>query len=435
MKIVEELTRIEGEGRLVLWIDKDGIVRDVEVFIKEPRRFFERLIRGLHYSQVPDLVSRICGLCGVSYLLGSIRALESCLGLTVPIEAEVLRDIVHLSERIKSHVIHIAYMNIPVILGVESFIDIKRLYPQLFSQLSRALLVTSRLVKNVMGRFHNTPSIRLGGVYIDLDKLVDMREMLRDELAPLITSIFRWVVEHSVESSVVKDDLLTCTVSSRVYPGSSRRVIIGERVFDAAEFYENIVTKWMKPGDNSYRFKVNDRAFLVGPLARFNKYSEFLAGETKDLIRALGVPMRISDPRRSVLARLVEILDAVFRILHVIDDPRSEIHYNTRSDDENSNGYCYHVIEAPRGVLYQGFRLDDKGYVVDTNIVTPTAQNLELIEEFTRSLVKGLHLDYAVRIAREAIISFDPCTSCSVHVASLDSNVTSLTQTQGFRVS
>ncbi|MEY3284804.1 MAG: hypothetical protein RIR86_2817, partial [Acidobacteriota bacterium] len=69
------LARVEGEGALQLRV-KGNEVTDVQLQIFEPPRFFEALLRGRSYHEVPDITARICGICPIAYQMGSIQAME-----------------------------------------------------------------------------------------------------------------------------------------------------------------------------------------------------------------------------------------------------------------------------------------------------------------------------------------------------------------------
>ncbi len=77
---VEALTRVEGEGGLIIEV-RDGEVADVRLRIFEPPRFFEGFLRGRAYSEPPDITARICGICPVAYQMSACQAIESALGV------------------------------------------------------------------------------------------------------------------------------------------------------------------------------------------------------------------------------------------------------------------------------------------------------------------------------------------------------------------
>src|SRR6266550_785020 len=80
---VDYLARVEGEGALYVKIKGDKVA-DVKLKIIEPPRFFEAFLRGRAYSEVPDIVARICGICPVAYQTSAMAALEDACGIAVP---------------------------------------------------------------------------------------------------------------------------------------------------------------------------------------------------------------------------------------------------------------------------------------------------------------------------------------------------------------
>ena len=82
MKInVHYIARVEGEGSVKFEI-RDGKLRNLRLNIWEPPRFFEGFLVGRKYDEVPDIVSRICGICPVSHMTTSINALEKAMGIS-----------------------------------------------------------------------------------------------------------------------------------------------------------------------------------------------------------------------------------------------------------------------------------------------------------------------------------------------------------------
>ena len=78
---VDYLARVEGEGGVRITFD-GTTVRDVELRIFEPPRFFEAFLRGRDYTEAPDITARICGICPVAYQMSAVHAMEDALGVT-----------------------------------------------------------------------------------------------------------------------------------------------------------------------------------------------------------------------------------------------------------------------------------------------------------------------------------------------------------------
>ncbi len=94
---VKALTRVEGEGALRVTV-RNNAVEHVELNIFEPPRFFESFLRGRAIHEVPDITSRICGICPVAYQMSSCHALEKALGLSITPEIRTLRRLLYCGE-------------------------------------------------------------------------------------------------------------------------------------------------------------------------------------------------------------------------------------------------------------------------------------------------------------------------------------------------
>jgi len=85
-------------------------------------------------------------------------------------------------------------------------------------------------------------------------------------------------------------------------------------------------------------------------------------------------------------------------------------------------GVGHGVSEAPRGLLYQRYELDEAGLIRSAVIVPPTSQNQAAIEDALRQVVAA-HLDLdddaLTALCERTIRSYDPCISCSAHFLEL----------------
>src|SRR5208282_2607439 len=91
---VDYLSRVEGEGSLYIKI-KNNIVVDSKFKIFEPPRFFEAFLRGRHYSEVPDITARICGICPVAYQMSSTHSIENAFGIDIDEPLRTLRRLLY----------------------------------------------------------------------------------------------------------------------------------------------------------------------------------------------------------------------------------------------------------------------------------------------------------------------------------------------------
>jgi sulfhydrogenase subunit alpha len=120
---VPVVARVEGEGALHVRVEDDVITR-LELEIYEPPRFFEAFLEGRHFSEVPDIVPRICGICPVAYQMSAIHGLERLFETEVPAGTHELRRMLFLGEWIESHVLHIHLLALPDYLGFHDAIEL-----------------------------------------------------------------------------------------------------------------------------------------------------------------------------------------------------------------------------------------------------------------------------------------------------------------------
>ena len=114
---VEALTRVEGEGGLIIEVH-DGELADVKLRIFEPPRFFEAFLRGRAHTEPPDITARICGICPVAYQMSACQAIESALGVEIDPALRDLRHLLYCGEWIESHVLHIHLLHAPDFLEI-----------------------------------------------------------------------------------------------------------------------------------------------------------------------------------------------------------------------------------------------------------------------------------------------------------------------------
>ncbi|MFC1665691.1 nickel-dependent hydrogenase large subunit, partial [Pseudomonadota bacterium] len=90
---------------------------------------------------------------------------------------------------------------------------------------------------------------------------------------------------------------------------------------------------------------------------------------------------------------------------------------------EPRQGTGYGATEAPRGICYHRYTIDDNGIITDAKIVAPTSVNQEVIENdlyhFVTPLV-DLPDDMLQWECEQAIRNYDPCISCSCHFLKLN---------------
>jgi coenzyme F420-reducing hydrogenase alpha subunit len=158
----------------------------------------------------------------------------------------------------------------------------------------------------------------------------------------------------------------------------------------------------------------------VGPLARYSLNSDRLSPVAREAAREAGLGPTCRNPFRSIVVRAVELVEAYTEALRIIDAWTDSASPSVPVPARAGEGFG--ASEAPRGVLFHRYVLDDAGIIRDAQIVPPTSQNQPSIEADLRAYVQDrvdLPGDELTRQCEQAIRNYDPCISCATHFLDL----------------
>lgn len=414
---VEALSRVEGEGALHIRL-QDGQVADVQLNIYEPPRLFEALLRGRPLEEVPDITARICGICPVAYQMTSVHALESALGVSISPEIRRLRRLLYCGEWIESHALHVHLLHAPDFLGYDSGLDMAADFPQ---EVNRGLQLKkhgNRLLEVLGGRAIHPINVAVGGFY---------RAPRRDELASLIPD-FEWGLKAAIETTRWVATLnypdftqpydMVALVHPDEYPfnegdvkstdGRLVPVTAYEREFEEVHVAHSTALQSVRTEART--------SYFVGPLARINLAREQLSPSARRLADEIGFEQPCRNPYKGIIARALEIVHAYEEALTILRDyqpfqpPRTAYEYRA--------GTGCAATEAPRGLIFHRYSVDECGKVQAAKIVPPTSQNQLQIENDLRAILPAIlnEPDDQVALKCEKLVrSYDPCISCSTH--------------------
>ncbi|MFM9033969.1 MAG: Ni/Fe hydrogenase subunit alpha [Mycobacterium sp.] len=411
---VGALTRVEGEGALHIEL-RDGHPERVELNIYEPPRFFEAFLRGRAHTEPPDLTARICGICPVAYQTSACNAIEDACGVTLDPELLALRRLLYCGEWIHSHALHIYLLHAPDFLGVP---DVMTLAKHDRAAVERGLALKkagNRLQELVGGRAIHPVNVRVGGFYSvpTRAELTPMAEQLRVALDHALATV-SWVGGFDFPDLTVDHELLALTADR--YPMERGEIARSAGpAFGLAEFTEH-VRETQVPHSTALHATLDGRRHLTGPLARYALNHDKLSPLAREAARAAGLGEECRNPFRSIIVRAVEVLYAVEEALRIIEEYRRPARPFVEIEPRPSVGHG--VSEAPRGLLYHRYALDDAGRIAGAVIVPPTSQNQGAIEaDLTEVVSAGAGLDDAALTAmcERAIRNYDPCISCATH--------------------
>jgi len=417
---VDCLARVEGEGALVVKISGNQVT-DIKFRIFEPPRFFEAFLRGRRFDEAPDITARICGICPIAYQMSACHAMEDAFGVKVMGPLRALRRLIYCGEWIESHALHVYLLHAPDFLGYEDAIRMAKDHPQEVQRGLRLKKAGNGIVSLLGGREIHPVNVRVGGFY----KVPSKRELstLTEELkwareAALDT--VRWVATFSFPE-FERDYEFVALRHPDEYPFNEGRLVSNKGLDISIREYEQYFLEEHVAHSNALHSRLKERdAYFVGPQARYSLNFDKLSPLSQEAARAAGLGKTCRNPFQSIIVRSVELVQVCDEALRLIDQYEMPDGPAVKVEPRTSTGYG--CTEAPRGIVYHRYRMDDRGIILDAKIVPPTSQNQKTIEGDLWQFVPAniaMQKDKLQWRCEQAIRNYDPCISCATHFLKL----------------
>lgn len=455
---IDPITRLEGHGKIEIFLDDSGNVKNAYLQIPELRGF-ERFCVGRPAEEMPRITQRICGVCPTAHHMASTKALDDLWKVDPPLSAKKIRELFYSIFMLEDHTLHFYYLGGPdFVVGPKA----PKADRNILGVLAKVgLEIGGKVIKirrelrelmTMMGGKAIHPVLGLpGGVAkpIKKDEAERIKEVAKAgvEFAQFSLSIFNEVVLKNKEYvDIITGDIYYNTTyygglvdeNNKVnfYDGWLRFVTpsgkeyarfkiqdylnhIGEHVepwsYIKFPFLKNVGWKGFVDGEDS-------GVYRVAPLARLNA-SEGMATplaqkEYERMYEILG-----GKPAHFTLAyhwaRLIEALYAAENMHNLANDPDildpKVITIPTNTPDEGVG-----VVEAPRGILIHHYKTDKNGIIEKANIIVATQHNsasMNLgIQKAAKALIKGGNVEEGIlNMIEMTYRAYDPCHACGTH--------------------
>ena len=413
---VDYLARVEGEGALYVKLSGDQVT-DVKFRIFEPPRFFEAFLRGRAFGEAPDITARICGICPVAYQMSAVHAMEHAFGITVEGQLRALRRLLYCGEWIESHTLHVYMLHAPDFLGYPDAIRMARDHPDLVKRALQMKKAGNAIVSLLGGREIHPINVRVGGFY---------KVPAKREFGPLVEQL-KWGREVALETvrwvaqlpfpDFEQDYEFVSLYHPNEYPFNEGVLVSNKGLNIPVNEYEDHFVEEHVPYSNALHSVLKGRgAYFVGPMARYTLNFDRLSPLAQEAARDAGLGRECRNPFQSIIVRSVEILYAFDEALRIIEEYEQPDAPAVRVHAVAGMGCA--CTEAPRGILYHRYRLDEGGIIRDAKIIPPTSQNQKTIEHDLWRFVeryKALPEEQLTWQCEQAIRNYDPCISCATH--------------------
>jgi coenzyme F420-reducing hydrogenase alpha subunit len=418
--VVDYLARVEGEGALSVKIRGDKVT-DVKLKIMEPPRFFEAFLRGRKYSEAPDITARICGICPVAYQMSAVHAIEHAFEVVVGGQLRALRRLLYCGEWIESHTLHVYMLHAPDFLGYPDVVRMAQDFPDVVKRGLQMKKAGNAIVAFLGGREVHPINVCVGGFYKVPEKrgfapLVEQLKRGRDAALETV----RWAAQMPFPDFEQEYEFVALWHPNE-YPFNEGHLVSNRGLDIAVKDYEEHFVEEHVPYSSALHSRLKARgSYFVGPLARYNLNFAQLSPLAQEAARAAGLGQTCRNPFQSIIVRSVEILYAFDEALRIIEEYEKPAQPAVGLRPRAATGCA--CTEAPRGILYHRYRIDDDGLIRDARIIPPTSQNQKTIENDLWHYVEqyiNLPQEQLTWQCEQAIRNYDPCISCSTHFLKL----------------
>lgn len=420
---VHHITRVEGHGNIVVNVT-NGKIEKLQWQVPEAPRFFEAMVRGHSYQDIQVIVSRICGICSITHSLAATKAVEAALGINVSEQADKLRILMHYSEQLQSHTLHVGYLAAPDFFGTPSVVPLVARAGDAVKTIVKAHRIANNWSDLIAGRTTHPVTLIPGGLTrTPTEKqLRELQQTLKDavpdlkKIADVVLSVAANVPKFERPTEYVSLKQTAPPAYTFYHGGITSNDNKGEVV--PIEKWHDVANEFVVEQSTAKWAKWHRDAYAVGALARFNNNAELLSPMAKDAAKMFGLQKGCCNPYMNTVAQLVECFHVVETSIEIIDQLLTKGLKTEKVISSPKAGKGSGCVEAPRGILFHEYEFDKNGKCVAADICIPTGQNHANIQKDFEKLLPEI-LDQSekdIRLKLEMLVrAYDPCISCSTH--------------------
>lgn len=455
---IDPITRLEGHGKIEIFLDSEGEVANAYFQVPELRGF-EVFCLGRPAEEMPRLTNRICGVCPEAHHMAAAKALDDLYHVEPPSAAKKLRELFYSAFYVTDHTTHFYALGGPDfvvgpgapagqrnILGVVNAVGVEA-----GMQVINTRKYNHQVIKMIGGRAIHPVAGLPGG----------MSKALTEEDREYVEEVARGNVEFALWSLEVFDqivlqnsDYVDLILSDgytqqtyymglvdennhvNFYDGTVR--VVGpdgaEFVKYAAQDYAEHIAEHVEPYSYlkyPYLKAIGWKGFVDGPdsgmyaatpLSRLNAADGMATPHAQEHYEKFYATLGGKPVHHTLAthwARLVELLYAAERMVELVTDPEiTSPHVRNIPSETPTVGVG--IVEAPRGTLTHHYETDENGILTKINLIVGTTNNnapitLSIKRAAEAVIHEGVVDDGILNMVEMAFRSYDPCLSCATH--------------------
>jgi F420-non-reducing hydrogenase large subunit len=462
--LIDPITRLEGHGKIHLFVNDDGSLANAYFQVPELRGF-EKFCQGRPVEEMCRITTRICGVCPDAHHMAAAKAADAVYGVEIPSAARKLRELVYNGFYAGDHTTHFYALGGPDfvcgpdappaernILGV-----IQKVGIDAGRKVIAQRAAGQRIIEIIGGKKVHPVTALPGGMSKRISK-EEQQEMIKlgEQMVEFAKFSIKVLDDIVLSNKAYVDLILSDTYSHNTYNmglvDSSNKVnfydgevrVVAPDGSEHAKYkpseYLNYVAEHVEPYSYlKYPFlkKIGWRGFVDGmesgvykatPLSRLNVSdgmpTPLAQAEYERFYETLTGDKSGKKPVNSTLAthwaRVVELVFACEAVLQQSKD--EEITSDLiRNIPTGIVGEGVGIVEAPRGTLTHHYRTDKNGIITEANLIVGTTNNNAAITMSIKRAAEGLIkkgkeiTDGVLNKIEMAFRAYDPCFGCATH--------------------
>jgi len=455
---IDPITRLEGHGKIDIFLDDEGNVANAYMVIPELRGF-EKFAEGRPVEEMPRITPRICGVCPEAHHMASAKACDAVYHVELPPTGKKLRELLYSAFYVADHSLHFYVLAAPdFVLGPDAppaerniLGIVHKIGVELGSKILRWHALGMEIVGMLGGKTIHPVGALPGGVSkaINEEERAQIEEWGHElvEFGQFSLQLFHDVVlENQGYVDMILSDPFTTPMyymglvdeNNKVnfYDGKVRVVDPegNEFVKYAPDEYLDVLSERVEPWTYlkfPYLKEVGWKGLVTGmdsgvyqatPLSRLNAADGMATPQAQEAYEQFyetlgGKP--VHNTLATHWARLVELLYSAERIVELATDPQIT-DPNVRTIPTETPDEGVGIVEAPRGTLTHHYITDEKGIVQKCNLIVGTTNNYAPIsisvKKAAQAVIKGGQVSEGLLNRVEmAFRSYDPCMACATH--------------------
>ncbi len=423
---IPEITRVEGHSAVQIDI-AGGKVQNVMLDVFEGTRFFEKIVLGHNYEEIPHITSRVCAICSTGHVLAAAFSIEKIFGIKCDEITNSFRRVMHLGMFIESHSTHIYALALPDFVGASDLLDFASRFQSEFAAWTQLRNLGTSIQSIIGGRPFHPVNLHVGGLSSvpAKDKLLSLVKEL-EAARPLALNTCELLMRFKPPFERTSDPLFMALI-----PEDGRYGYFGNKVLSSNGFeadvaeYKNYLHETSVKYSHAKRSMTEGASLFVGAMARLNLFNQLLTGEAAQIYKNSPLSKGDNNSIWNNLAQAIEMVHAVDDCIRLLTEIISR-YDDARPVDQhaikNHSGAAVGAVECPRGTLYHNYELDEEGIIVVADMVTPSAQNTARIEMDIKEAVEQCINLQSVDLQKslETLVrAYDPCNTCATHMVSV----------------